>query len=122
MHSPIQACRQRIATRTGLGHWITGRSVSLFAGTPSSGQLAMFTGSDFWVSGNFTLNLGVHSDEAICYFTQVFGKFRGGGESVRLYQVADGSRWLWYAQATQGTGGKQVKGVGKCYYFNQSNK
>jgi hypothetical protein len=106
----------------GIGRFISGRAVSLFVGTPSSGQLAQFTGSDFVVSGDYTLNLGVHTDEAICFFTRIFGKFRGAGESVRVYQVADGSRYLWYAKSQQGGSGSGVKGQGKCFWFNQWDK
>jgi hypothetical protein len=106
----------------GLGRFITGRAVSLFVGTPNSGQLALFTGSDFFVQGNYTLPLGVYSDEAVCFFTRIFGKFAGAGESVRLYQVASGGRYQWYAKSTQGGSGSGVKGQGKCFWYNQWNK
>jgi hypothetical protein len=106
----------------GLGRFITGRATSLFVGTPNSGQLALFTGAQFSTWGDNTLNLGVFTDEAICYFTKVYGKFRGAGESVRIYQVASGSRFLWYAKSAQGGSGEGVKGSGRCFYFNQSNK
>ncbi len=106
----------------GLGRFITGRAVSLFVGTPSSGQLALFTGSDFWVQGNYTLPLGIYSDEAVCFFTRIFGRFAGAGESVRIYQVASGNRYQWYAKSTQGGSGSGVKGQGKCFWYNQWNK
>jgi hypothetical protein len=106
----------------GVGRHILGRAVSLFVGTPGSGQLATFTGGDFWVQGDFTVDLGVYSDEAICYFTKIFGKFRGAGEQVRLNQIADGSRFMWQARSKQGGSGSGVKGQGKCFWFNQANK
>ncbi len=100
---------------------IMGQAVSLFVGTPNSGQLAQFTGAEFSVSGDYTLNLNVHTDEAICYFTKIYGGYRGAGDYVRLYQVADGSRNLWYARSRQDDG-SGIRAVGRCFYFHQSNK
>ncbi len=117
--SGIQAADCR---HDGLRGSIIGRANSLFVGTPDSGQLAQFTGSQFSVWGDNTLDLGVFADEAICYFTKVYGQFRGAGESVRLYQVAQGSRNVWFARSRQGADGASVKGSGQCFYYNQSNK
>jgi hypothetical protein len=104
-------------TSDGVGVQAIARS--LFVGTPSGGKLAHFTGAPFWVQGNFTLNLNVFTDEAFCYLTRAHGKFRGGGESVRLFREASGSRFKWVAQATQGGAGSAIRGEGRCYWYHQ---
>lgn len=94
---------------------------SLFVGTPSGGKLARYVGAPFSVQGNYTLNLGVYTDEAICFLTRISGKYRGYGEEVKLYPVLQSStgRYLYYARAKQGGAGASVRGEGRCYYFHQ---
>jgi hypothetical protein len=101
----------------GDGVWGVARSI--FIGTPSLGKLARFTGSKFIVHGGNTLNLGVFTDQAMCYLDYVGGKFRGGGEAVRLYKVPSGGRQVWHAQATQGGAGEGIRGEGRCFLFHQ---
>jgi hypothetical protein len=100
---------------------IYANGVSLFVGTPSGGKAAHYTGIPFSVSGNYTLNLGVHTDEAICFFTHISGKFRGGAEFERLYTSYESAtgRYLWYAQSSYGSSGGHLNGQGRCYYYNQ---
>jgi len=99
-----------------------GRAPSLFVGTPSSWQPALFTGAQFSVWGDYTLNLGVFADEAICYFTKIYGQFRGAGESVRVYQMGQDGRMVWHARSAQGADGQSVKGSGRYFWYNQWNK
>ena len=100
---------------------IIANAVSLFVGTPSGGKVPHYTGTPFATWGTFTLNLGVYTDDAFCFFTHITGGFRGGGESVRLFTQYEASsgRYLWYAQTTQGGAGNQVRGEGRCYYYHQ---
>ncbi|MBK7585284.1 MAG: hypothetical protein IPI67_34485 [Myxococcales bacterium] len=99
---------------------IRAQANSLFVGTPSGGKACHFTGVPFSVSGNVTLNLGVYTDDAICYFTHIHGKFAGGGEKVRIYPVdAGGGRFLWYARSWQGGSGSSINAKGRCYFYNQ---
>jgi hypothetical protein len=107
-------------TSDGLGRIINSFGTSLFVGTPSGGKACHFTGSPFSVSGNYTLNLNVYTDEAICYFTKISGKFRGGGEFVKVYPVSvGGGRYKWYAKSTQGGDGSAVSASGRCFWFHQ---
>ncbi len=106
----------------GSSGFIFGEGVSLFVGTPNSGKLARFTGSQFSVSGNTTLNLGVYSDEAICYFTKVYGKWETWDDSVRLYQIAQSGRNVWVARSSATNGDSGIKASGQCFYFNQWDK
>ena len=100
--------------------WIQATANSLFVGTPSGGKLAHYTGVPFSVTGNYTLNLGVYTDDAFCFFTTVRGKFRGGSESVAVYPVYQSStgRYLWYAKS-QSQQGSSVRATGRCYYYHQ---
>ncbi len=102
-------------------HWIEGTANSLFVGTPSGGKLAHYTGSPFLVGGNATLNLGVYTDDAFCFFTHIMGQYRGGGESVRVYTVFESAtgRYLWYARSRQGDDGNAIQATGRCYYYHQ---
>ncbi|HYO98139.1 MAG TPA: hypothetical protein VER33_26725 [Polyangiaceae bacterium] len=92
---------------------------SLFVGTPGGSRAAHYTGVPFGVGGNSTLDLGVYTDEAICFFTKISGKFRGSGESVRLYTESTPSGWVWHARSRQGSGGSSVRAEGRCFYYNQ---
>jgi hypothetical protein len=96
-------------------------AVSLFVGTPSGGRAAHYTGIPFLVSGNSTLPLGVYTTDAFCFFTHITGKFRGGGESERLYTVKESStgKYIWYAESTQGSAGSSNRSEGRCYYYHQ---
>jgi len=100
---------------------IVADAVSLFVGTPSGGKAAHYTGVPFSVSGNTTLNLGVDTADAFCFFTRIAGGFRGSGESVRLYTQFDASSQtnLWYAKTTRGSGGNQINAQGRCFFYHQ---
>lgn len=94
--------------------WIQATGTSLFVGTPSGGKACHYTGVPFLVSGTVTLDLGVPIDQAVCFFTKIRGKFRGGGEAVSLYH--QNSRWYASSQSQQGS---SVGAEGRCYYFHQ---
>ncbi|HMR06473.1 MAG TPA: hypothetical protein PKA88_11865 [Polyangiaceae bacterium] len=100
--------------------WIQATAHSLFVGTPSGGKLAHYTGVPFSVYGNYTLNLNVYTDDAFCFFTTIKGRFRGGGEAVRVYPVLEQSsgRYIWYAQS-KSQQGTSVSATGRCYYYHQ---
>lgn len=103
--------------RDGPGGWIRNQGTSLFVGTPSSGVAASFSSGVSTITGNSTKDLNVFADDAICYFTHIHGKFRGGGEYVRLFQQPDAAsgRDKWFAQAGQGSAGSDIYAQIRCF-------
>ena len=101
------------------GKWIRAHATSLFVGTPYNGVAAHFANT-FYVQNNFTLPLSVYADEAICYFTHIHGKFRGGGEYVRLYlEPQPGGRHKWVVRSNKGGDGASIRADGRCFWFSQ---
>lgn len=59
-----------------------------------------------WTQGQAAVDLG-RIDQEFCFLTRVTGRFRGGGEQVRVYQK-DGHWWLGGTSGQQGVGGNAV--------------
>lgn len=78
-------------------------ATSLFVGTPSSGKTAHFAGA-WWVNSNYTVAMA-NAAQTICYLTKISGQFRGGGESVRIWEGYDMQQGIyrWYMTASHGS-------------------
>jgi len=108
-------CDTRFAPAGVPQHAITGTAHSIFVGTPGGADGARFIGP----TGNGRIDLAgtysVHTkgtkvvnmasvNDAMCYFTALGGKFRGGAEQAEIRLVTDPARGqIWQLRVSQGS-------------------
>jgi hypothetical protein len=115
--------------------FVGGYAHAFFAGQPSSGKVAQFWGPNgkgpAAVAGEYTvfassLNQSKVTavqmapvDEAMCYFTKLGGKFRGGGEFAEItpdFNSQGIKVWVLRVQSLQSDG---MTGSARCFRRNQ---
>jgi hypothetical protein len=93
--------------------------MSLRVATPTRTVPVHFAGG-WWSSGNASV-LMEYADTSICYLDLVQGKFRGGGEAVRLSREIEAStgRPRWRLSTSRGSASDHVQGEASCFWFWQ---
>jgi hypothetical protein len=116
-----QVAANDCAYEGGLGKPIFASGTSLFVGTPGGSNVPNFMNVGAFTQQNFTVALA-RTDEAICYFTKITGKFRGGGESAHLFRANDAAGVeRWHLRTTKGGASNFVRADARCFPFHQPN-
>jgi hypothetical protein len=121
-----------LSLKTLQAHGHSTAAYSFFVGIPGTGHVPQFIGPNGTGSaatageyrvdfdGENQFNAGnikmAHSDEAMCYFTSITGKWSGSGEWVQI--VVDSSGY-WRLKA-QAVGNNQVHARARCYRLRQT--
>jgi hypothetical protein len=128
----VEACK---GGSSGIG-FIRAYAHSFFAGTPSSGGLAKYWGSEFLAdsalhctSPGSLSGYGDHEvpmapvNDAMCHFTSIGGggNWDGGGEFVQIYPKYVGGIERWYLRAFSGYCGNDRRTIARarCYKRDQ---
>jgi hypothetical protein len=116
--TPWTIFAQNCVTNEGLWGDLQVTASALFVGSPYTTVPAHLT-SWGWSTGNYVnLDLLTNGTDAICFLTEIQGKFRGHGESVSVGTAWNGSVWEWYANTRQGTLGAGIGGNYGCMPYN----
>lgn len=121
----------QVAGHTCATGWLTDAAYSFFVGRPSSGIPATFLSrydthgtagtiaetTSAAADGSDT-QLMARTDLAMCYLTEVKGKFRGGAERVEIIPLFTGGLWRWALRTNSGQD-DGVSAKARCYARHQ---
>ncbi|UXI70174.1 hypothetical protein [Tahibacter amnicola] len=129
---PFEASRVNAKLSACTDDYLRASAHSFFVGTPSSGKPARFGGpggfgnaaqvGEFTVSaaGTTMSTVMIPTWAGMCYFTEISGNFRGGGESVRITAQTINGVKRWVLKASHANPNGLVTARSRCVLFAQN--